>query len=87
MKLAIKYFEEAANGGHKEATLSLIGYYEDHDIDKAYFWIKKYKEKYHYPLKNDKYRDLIIAYGKLHHDADTIYQNAKLHAPFFTLFI
>lgn len=37
MKLSVKYFEEAANGGHKEATLSLIGYYEDHDIDKAYF--------------------------------------------------
>ena len=37
MKLARKDFEEAANGGHKEATLSLIVYYEDHDIDKAYF--------------------------------------------------
>ena len=46
MELAIKYFEEAANGGHKEAILSLIDHYEDHDIDKAYFWIKKYKEKY-----------------------------------------
>ena len=48
---------------------------------------KNEKEKYHYPLKNDKYRDLTITYGKLHHDADTIYQNAKLHAPFFTSFI
>ena len=37
MELAVKYFEEAANGGHKKATLSLIVYYEDHDIDKAYF--------------------------------------------------
>lgn len=79
MELAIKYFEEAANGGHKEAILSLIDHYEDHDIDKAYFWIKKYKEEYHYPypLKNDKYRDLTIAYGKLHHDAEAIYQNAN----------
>ena len=37
MELAVKYFQEAANYGYKEALLSLIHYYEDCDIDQAYY--------------------------------------------------
>ena len=76
MELAVKYFQEAANYGYKEALLSLIHYYEDCDIDQAYYWVRRYIEEFHLPVGNDLYTKITISYGELHHDAEAVYRRA-----------